>query len=255
MQRLPASTIFAQPDEPPLNATKIFLASTVVNQRQISGPSGRNSWGESDSKLWHLRAQIFPAHDLEEVFMKSNNGTLVLALLATILAIPTANAARNYNYLEGGYVRLDDESSDDEDGARMAGSADILKDVALFGEYADTGPFEQATFGALYHPALDEYMDLNLGLSVEQAEFGSIDDTGFGARAGVRWQVAENGFEINPEIRYVDVLDDGRTSARVGALMPFGQNLAAVGAVQGGDDDRLELGLRYQFGSQPGNAR
>lgn len=168
-------------------------------------------------------------------------------LLAVFCALPVPAAALNYDYIEGGYVRLDDESGNDEDGARIKGSFDFIPNFALFGEYADTGPFEQATAGVLYHTAVTNLVDFNLGLSVEQAEFGNIDDTGFGARAGLRWQVASNGLEIMPEVRYLDVFENSSTSARLGALMPLGPQFGVVAAVQGGDDDRVELGLRYDF--------
>lgn len=182
--------------------------------------------------------------------MKIKPNVLPCILLTCLLAGPTATLAHNYNYVEGGYLRMDDNGGKDEDGGRLGASGDFMPNFALFGEYADTGPFERATVGVLYHRPLDQRVDLNLGLSVEQEEIGSRDDTGFGARAGLRWQLADNGFELNPELRYVDVSGDGRTSARLSALMPLGEKLGIVAAVQGGDDDLAELGLRYDFGGR-----
>lgn len=69
---------------------------------------------------------------------------------------------------------------------------------------------------------------------------------GVGLRGGVRWKMFRD-FEIDPELRWVNAYEDV-TSFRVNALYLVGPHFHVEGAVQLGDDERLELGLRYEFG-------
>lgn len=170
------------------------------------------------------------------------------ALMAlTAACLPLAAAAHNYTYLEGGFLHRDFGDEDDS-GFRIAGSADVAPPFALFGEYGDTGPLEQFSAGGLFHMPINNALDFTAGASVEHADAGPVDDTGYGLRAGLRWQFAGTRLEVDPELRYVDVFGDDGTSLRVAGLFAVAQNVDLQGAVQGGDDDRFELGLRYNFG-------
>ncbi|MGB0955788.1 MAG: hypothetical protein ACPGZP_07275 [Panacagrimonas sp.] len=166
--------------------------------------------------------------------------------LALLVAVPCAASAHNYSYLEGGLVNQD-QGSDDETGIRIAGSYDLAPPIALFGEYADIDDYEQITAGALFHTALDKQLDLVLGASLENVDVGVDDDTGIGLRGGLRWQPI-NHLEIHPEVRYVDVFDEDSTSVRVAGLFSVTPELDLQVAAQGGDDDRFEVGVRYNFG-------
>jgi hypothetical protein len=177
----------------------------------------------------------------------NNKLNKVALILAAPLLFPTLAAAHNYTYVEGGFIDRD-TGLDRDAGFRIAGSANVASPIALFGEYADTGDFSQLSAGALFHTPLNSVLDLVAGGSIEHADTGSRDDTGFGIRGGVRWQLIAARLELNPEIRHVDVLDDSGTSVRLAALYRVARRLDVQGAVQGGDDDRFELGLRYNFG-------
>lgn len=160
---------------------------------------------------------------------------------------PTLVAAHNYTYIEGGFVDLDNEHYDDS-GLRIAGSADIAPPIALIGEYADVDRWEQLSAGALFHKPLNRDLDLNLGATLEQLDLGHADDTGYGLRAGLRWRPPTlSGLEFAPEVRYLDVFEEEFASLRIGALFRLAPALDLQGAVQGGDDDRVEVGLRYNF--------
>lgn len=173
------------------------------------------------------------------------NKTRLLPLAALLL--PMAASAHNYTFVEGGYVSRDTGAEDDA-GVRIAGSAPIAPNLAIIGEYADTGPFEQLSAGVEFHTPMNPILDLTLGATLESIEAGRADETGLGLRGGLRWQVANTPLELNPGIRYVDVFDESSTSLRMGALFAMTRELDLQGAIQGGDDDRVELGVRYNFG-------
>jgi hypothetical protein len=169
-----------------------------------------------------------------------------VAAIAALSLAPTLVAAHNYTYLEGGYLHRD-YGAEEDGGFRIAGSADVAQPLAVIGEYNDTGDVEQLSAGLLYHTPLNNVIDFNAGATMEHFEVGSRDDTGYGLRAGLRWQLMGDRAELNPEIRYVDVFDDDATSLRLGGLYKLNRELDVQGAVQGGDDDRVEVGLRYNF--------
>lgn len=172
-------------------------------------------------------------------------GWWVIAL-ATVM--PGAALAHNYTYLEGGYLNRDLGGSRSESGFRLGGSASVAPPLALFGEFSDTGDIRQLTLGGLFHTPLNRVVDLNLGASLEDVRVRNRTDTGLGLRAGLRWQLDPQRFELHPELRYVDVFDDSLTSLRVAMLVRLNPQLDLQGAIQGGDEDRYEIGLRYNFG-------
>lgn len=169
----------------------------------------------------------------------------VFAVMAAGLALPAAAYDGAYSFLDGGV--LDRDGSDM--GVRLAGSADVSYPVAVFGEVVDAGAYEQLSAGALYHTPVSPDVDFNVGGSLEAVNAGNQDDTGLGVRAGLRWRVAQTrGLELSPEVRHVMVFDSSITSIRASALFPVAARLRLLGALQGGDDDRVEFGLRYDLG-------
>src|SRR3546814_697483 len=178
---------------------------------------------------------------------KATQSQLLKAGIAAMFLVPSFAFAHNYNYLEGGYVHRDQPG--DEDGFRVNGSFDVLSPVAIFGEYDDVDHFGQLSLGGLWHTPLTNALDLNAGASYEHFDYRHGDDSGFGLRAGLRWTVPNTRLELDPGIRYVNVGDDNDgTSARLGALYQLTDAFDVQGAVQAGDDDRFEVGVRYNFG-------
>ncbi len=169
--------------------------------------------------------------------------TLVAAIAA--LALPGAALAHSYTYVEGGFVDRDNDFVDDS-GFRIAGSGQIARQFALIGEYADTDRFEQLSVGGQFFGPINAEMDWTAGATIEFADVGFDDDTGYGLRGGLRWRFAR-AFELHPEIRHYDVFDNGETSLRVAGLFDIDPNLSIQAALQGGDDDRFEAGIRYSF--------
>lgn len=180
--------------------------------------------------------------------LKSPSRTLALAVMAAGLAMPVA--AADYRFLDGGVVDRDGSDM----GVRLAGSADVTYPVAVFGEVIDAGTYEQLSVGGLYHTPIAQGLDFNVGGSLEAVDAGFEDDTGLGVRAGLRWFVPDTrGLELSPEVRHVRVFDTSITSIRAAALFPVTRRFLMAGALQGGDDDRVELGVRYNFGAPAAN--
>jgi hypothetical protein len=173
-----------------------------------------------------------------------------MCTLAALLLLPAAVQAHDYTYLEGGFLNRDNGRADDS-GLRIAGSADVAPQVALIGEYADTGDFEQFSAGAIFHAPIQRDLDWFAGATIEFADAGPVDDTGFGLRGGVRWRFAK-AFELSPEIRHVELFDSGDTSLRLAGLFRVAPQLDVQAALQGGDDDRFEAGVRYSFNVRGG---
>ncbi|TJY64961.1 hypothetical protein E4T66_01675 [Sinimarinibacterium sp. CAU 1509] len=171
--------------------------------------------------------------------------SLISAGLAAMVFAPLA-AAHSYSYVEGGYVSRDTHGVND-DGIRLGVSGSVARNVALIGEYATTGDYDQLSAGAIYHQPIDRALDVFGGATLEQADNGHDDDTGFGLRAGLRWSFAQH-FELSPEIRHTNLFDNSDTSLRLTGLFNFAPNWNAQAALQSGDDDRFEAGLRYNFG-------
>jgi len=167
---------------------------------------------------------------------------------AAIVALPGIASAFDYNYVEGGFMHRHNDYESDS-GFRLAGSYDLAAPVAIIGEYGNTGNYDSISVGGLFHTPINNVLDLNLGATLEHASVPHDDDTGFGLRGGVRWNVVPGQWELNPELRYVNVLHKDMLSARVGAQYHINRNLDLQLALQGGDEDHAEVGVRYHFGS------
>jgi hypothetical protein len=189
-----------------------------------------------------------------KTFLPRACGALTLLLSAAV------SAQHNYSYIEGGFLNLDYDRGDDS-GLRLAASFDFAAPFALIGELADTGDFSHFTGGLLFHTPLENEIDFTAGVTLDHVDVGRNDDLGAGLRAGVRWlALTENQnpgrLEVGGELRHIFVFSDSLTSVRAQALFRVADDLDAQGALQFGDDDRIELGLRYYFsGSASGGDR
>ncbi len=178
--------------------------------------------------------------------MKPTQLRVALTAVAALSILPMTASAFDYNYVEGGYLHRNNVFSDDG-GFRIGGSFDVAPQVAAFGEYGSTNSHDQITAGALFHTPINNALDFNAGASVEHFTGGGDRATGFGLRSGVRWNIVPGQWELNPEVRYVRVEGENLTSVRLGALYHINRNFAFNAAFQGGDDDRIEAGVRYNF--------
>ncbi|MES0872965.1 hypothetical protein [Sinimarinibacterium thermocellulolyticum] len=177
--------------------------------------------------------------------------TVWLTLALPVLSLPGAALAHSDNYIEGGFIDRDLEGRDDS-GVRIAGSGQVHRQLALIGEYVDTGQLEQMGLGGRVFGPLQRDLDWTAAATIEFVDVGREDDTGYGLRGGLRWRFAR-AFELSPEIVHFDAFDEGFTSLRIAGSFAFDRNLAIQAALQGGDDDRIEAGIRYRFA--PGSLR
>ena len=178
--------------------------------------------------------------------MKPAHLRVTLAAATALSILPMAASAFDYNYVEGGYLYRNNDIADDS-GFRLNGSFDIAPNVNVFGEYGSTSKYDQITAGAQLHAPINNVLDFTAGGSLEHFSGGGTNETGFGLRGGVRWNIVPGQWELNPEVRYVRVHGYDQTSARVGALYQINRNFGVAAALQGGDEDRVEAGVRYSF--------
>lgn len=171
---------------------------------------------------------------------------LSMTTAALLLGSTGAATAASYDYLEGGVLFRDVYGQDDA-GFRAGGLLSITGPIAAYGEFSSNDRVDQFSAGALFHQPINAELDWFAGGGLEYVDVGPADDLGFGLRGGLRWTPLK-AFEVTPEIRYFDAVGDGLLSFRVGGLYAFSPPFALVAAVQGGDDDRVEVGLRWNFG-------
>lgn len=187
--------------------------------------------------------------------MKKTFGRAAGALL---LLLPAAAFAQqhDYTYVEGGFVNIDFENGEDDSGLRLAGSFDLGAPLSVIGEYADTGDFSQLTGGLAFRTPLQNLLDFTAAVTLDRVDVPRDDDLAVGLRGGVRWLAlthAQNPgrLEVGGELRHIfSVFDDSVTSVRASALYRIAEQFDVQGAFQVGDDDRIELGLRYSLGNQ-----
>jgi len=179
--------------------------------------------------------------------MRSRTLLMAVAMLAT----PVLASAHQYDYtyFDGGLISRDsDRDRHDDFGLRVTGSADVTAPVALFGEYVGAGDFTHFSAGGLFHTPVADFVDVNFGASVEHEELPRGDGTGLGVRAGLRWVFLDSRLELNPEILHTRIFHQTDTSLRGTILYGIARQLDLAGALQVGDEDRAEIGLRYNFG-------
>ncbi len=163
-------------------------------------------------------------------------------LLAAALPF-SVSAAPNYSYIEGGYIERDDNG-----GLRLSASIALDPRLAAFGAISETGRVDTLSAGLMLHQPINPELDWTAGLSLESFESGRHQDTGLGVRAGLRWQPPTSPkLELNPEIRHREIFDSGHTSLRVAVLIALDAPWHLQLAVQAGDEDSLEAGVRYDF--------
>ena len=178
--------------------------------------------------------------------MKPAHLRVTLAAAAALSVLPMVASAFDYNYVEGGYLHRNNDIADDG-GFRLNGSFNIAPQANVFGEFGSTSTYDQLSVGAQFHTPVNNALDFTAGGSLEHFSGGGTNETGFGLRTGLRWNIVPGQWELNPEIRYVRVHGYDQTSGRVGAQYHVNRNFDVSAALQGGDEDRVEAGVRYNF--------
>lgn len=181
--------------------------------------------------------------------MKFKSSLRRLPAVAALVLLPVLASAGDFNHVEGGFIQRDNYGRNDA-GFRVGGMFDVVPSVAVYGEYTDNDETNQLSAGGLFHAPINGELDWFAGGGLEYLDVGPFDDLGFGLRAGLRY-TPTSIIELTPEVRYYDAGGgDGQTSVRLSGAYTIAPQFALVAAVQGGDDNRLEAGLRYRFGGR-----
>lgn len=169
-----------------------------------------------------------------------------LTALAALSLVPGMVSAADYNHIEGGFIQRDTYGRSDA-GVRVGGMLGIVPSIAAYSEFSSNDELNQFSAGAVFHAPISQEVDFFAGGGIEYLDVGPSDDLGYGLRGGLRYTPSKV-IELSPEIRYFDAVGDGRVSLRLSGAYYIAPRFALVAAVQGGDDDRLEAGVRYRFG-------
>lgn len=178
----------------------------------------------------------------------------VAAITALAFAAPVLADGVSYNYIEGGYQRVefDDSFGDvDGDGFGIGGSFAVNDSWHLFAGYS-TADFDfdveldQLSVGGGFHTPLSDRLDFVANFSYVRLDASSngfsVDDDGFGLTAGLRGMAADR-LELAGFVDYVDLDESGDdTSIRGEAWYKFTDS-AAVGFTLGSGDDVTSYGI------------
>jgi len=188
-----------------------------------------------------------------------------------IFLLPITSGAYdfNYNYVEISYSSTTVEAfPSDIDGnvTGIEGSLDITNNTAIFVGYF-SGSTDAANFipeidtteidlGVTLHTGIAEKTDGFLLLALVKGELkGGIfgpgpineDDTGLGARLGLRHALGEK-VELTADLTYVDVFDSSTTGVGVGAIFNISNTISLLAGYSTDDDvDAIDVAVRVYF--------
>jgi hypothetical protein len=189
--------------------------------------------------------------------------------VAAALAAPVATAdSPDWNYVEGGYIKTEVDSSGDLDGWELTGSWSFRDRVYVRGSYAKQDEdfdailqdleLDTLSLGGGFIWSLRDSTDLYGELSYENwsVELGGFngedfdrDDNGYRVAICGR-SVVWRGLELNAELGRIDVGDiiDSETYFRLGAVYTFGKGFGIGASYQEIDDlEIVRFSLRYAF--------
>jgi opacity protein-like surface antigen len=181
------------------------------------------------------------------------NSTISLFLVAaSLLGAPAVFAASpNFNYVEGGYTRLDFNNSNVEpDGFKVSAWALVSNNLFFNGSYTDASDgvdFNQLSLGLGYRVAAASNTDVYGIVSYEEMEIGNFDDNGYGLTVGVRTFVTPN-IELDGGLSYLDIDNNDETFLNLGASYYITKEAAVNVAYRTSDDsDTITFSGRYSF--------
>jgi hypothetical protein len=193
----------------------------------------------------------------------------VLVLLLLPLSVYAEGVS--YSYAELNYI-VDEEldlggADDDGDGWNFNASFAIDDTFFVNGGYSDVSlddsnvDVSNVNVGFGGRNTISTNLDAYGVLSYEDFEvdvpgLGDVDEDGFGIAGGLRGLLSE-GFELNGQIKYIDIGDADGFGVKVGGLYTFAPNWAANAdystseleddAGSDLDIDEIRIGLRYIF--------
>lgn len=184
---------------------------------------------------------------------------LALTLLAALPFAASAADGVSYNYVQGGYNKIDGDLS--ADGWSLKGSAALAPNVHVFGSYDSLKTeyfmgvrpkFDALEVGVGYNAPISAKADFvgTLAYQHGKAKVGSVSESsnGYAAEAGVRGAMSPmlEGWAL---AGYEDAKDvDGAFYGRVGGQVKFNPTWGLVGDVKFADGDtQLFVGPRLSW--------
>ena len=170
-----------------------------------------------------------------------------LLLITILLLAGTAQAQTvRWTYVEGGWITLDPDRGNRENGWFVGGAFSLGKlPIHLFGEYNDIEQLDIWKVGGGWHGLLGEKADLFADGAIYDADY----DDGFRIRFGARWMVAER-FELNGFLSWVDLDLRDNKSAAVNGIYNFGKAFGVGGGFEWGDEfSTARAFVRFTFGA------
>lgn len=186
---------------------------------------------------------------------------LALTLLAAVPFAASAAEGISYNYVEGGYTRVDANhtgTNNDADGWALNGSGAIAPNFHVFGGYSkvninDTDvDLNNWRLGVGYNREITPKMDLLTRVAYENSKFdspyGDYSSDGYSVEAGVRGALTTNleGYALAGYEDYKHY--DGDWYGKVGAQVKFNPTWGINGEVKFADGDtQVFVGPRISF--------
>jgi Ax21 family sulfation-dependent quorum factor len=183
---------------------------------------------------------------------------LALTLLAALPFAASAAEGVSYNYVEGGYTRVDaghTGSNNDADGWALNGSGAINPNFRVFGGYSKVKisdsdvNLDQWRVGVGYNREINTKVDLVTNVAYEKFDAGQgVDGNGYSVEAGVRGAMTPmlEGYALAGYEDYKDF--DGDFYGKVGAQVKFNPTWGIAGEVKFADGDtQLFVGPRISF--------
>lgn len=183
---------------------------------------------------------------------------LALLLLALAGAAAAQSPAFRYSFIEASYSKADYDNLDlDGDGLGLAASVALSDNFFVFGSYAgaevgETADTDGWRAGAGLHLPLSRLMDAVAQLTYQSTEVsvpsgGTVDDDGFGVRAGLRVG-ANEWIELNGGLTYLDLDSGNETLFDAGFLLNLAGGFAVgVGGSWGDEVSAFSLNGRLYF--------
>jgi hypothetical protein len=186
--------------------------------------------------------------------MTRTSKAIAFTLLA-FLSIPGLQAAEkttssqfNYNYVQLGYVNLDNNL----DGIAVAASHDVAPEIAIDASYATTSDnnldYDLFSIGASYHGKMDQINNADMALHLEyvdstiKAGNNKNDDNGLRVGSTLRYRAQPN-LELFGDISFTNLYENDLILTS-GILLHFDNNITAMVTYEASEIDAVMLGVR-----------
>ena len=178
---------------------------------------------------------------------------IALTLAAALPLSAMAADGVSYNYVEGGYARLNTDGGD-ADGWAVKGSGAIAPNFHVFGSYGqqkidDTSiKLKGGNIGIGYNRAIAQNTDFVTKVAYENIKAGGYDADGYSIEAGLNARLAPR-FTGSVAVGYEDGDNvDGEAYGKLGGQVHLTRNWAVSGDVKFADGaQQYFIGPRYTF--------